>query len=149
MLGLARSFLLGVATGGRNMVGVAALAVTARPPKSQKALWLRRVAVAASAGELVVDKLPQTPSRLETRSVVARVVVGGLAGGLLSWREGAGRVRTGVCAVLGAGGAAAGTQAGAAWRKAASDRAGDDLPGALAEDAASLALALSSARRTS
>jgi uncharacterized membrane protein len=46
--------------------------------------WTRRVLMAAAAGELVVDKLPSTPSRLERPGIAARLVMGALAASLFA-----------------------------------------------------------------
>jgi uncharacterized membrane protein len=40
--------------------------------------------VAAAAGELVVDKLPRTPSRLEPAGLAGRLVLGATAAGLFA-----------------------------------------------------------------
>jgi len=40
--------------------------------------------MAAAAGELVVDKLPTTPSRLEPAGIAGRLALGGVAAGLLA-----------------------------------------------------------------
>ena len=116
---LFRPLLLGVATGLRSQLGLAVLAWSepAGPgdPRVLRGLRSRpgRLAVgAAAAGELVMDKLPQTPSRL---------AVGG---------------------ALGAAGAAAGSYAGAAYRTALPARTRTpDLPWALGEDAVAASLA--------
>jgi uncharacterized membrane protein len=59
--------------------------------------------VAAAAGELVVDKLPTTPSRLAPPGLAARLVLGALAAGLFA------RIRQAPClaaAAIGASSAA-------------------------------------------
>src|SRR6478609_979484 len=81
-----RSVALGAATGLRSQLGLAA--VVARPgptlpPMFRKPL-IRRVAVVAAAGELVIDKLPTTPSRLSPQGIVPRLALGALAAGLSS-----------------------------------------------------------------
>jgi uncharacterized membrane protein len=94
--------------------------------------------VLASAAELVNDKLPHTPSRLEPAGFAPRVVFGALCGGVLVHREGRSGVPTAFGALVGAAGATAATQAGATWRQIASRKFGHDLPGALIEDAAAI-----------
>lgn len=139
---LARSVLLGLATGGRSSLGLAALALTAADTGSW---WTSRparaAAAVAAAGELTVDKLPATPSRLEPRGQVFRVVAGAAGGTILAARTGESRSRTVLAGVVSAAGAWASTQAGARWRALAADRIGPDWPGAVAEDVASAGLA--------
>jgi len=95
---------------------------------------------AAAAGELVMDKLPATPSRLRPVGLGGRIVSGGFCGAALALRdEEAPWLRGALCGALAAVAAAF---AGNRWRKAAADRGWPDLPAALAEDA----LALLSAR---
>jgi uncharacterized membrane protein len=77
---------VGVATGLRSTVGVGALVETASGglPAFATTPPARVVAGVATAGELVVDKLPTTPSRLEPPGLAARAVLGAAAGGLLA-----------------------------------------------------------------
>jgi uncharacterized membrane protein len=67
-------------------MGVAAIAVRSDPslPPIVRQPWTRRVLVAAAVGELIADKLPNTPSRLEPQGIVGRLVLGGLAAGLFA-----------------------------------------------------------------
>ncbi|MDQ1743685.1 MAG: hypothetical protein QOE23_2024 [Pseudonocardiales bacterium] len=142
MATLSRAVLLGLASGGRSTAGLTALALT--NPSSAGALanrWTRRLAGTAAAGELVGDKLPQTPSRLEPQGLVPRLALGTAAGAILTRREGAGPARTVLAGALGLLGAAAGSRLGASWRQQASRRFGQDLPGALIEDAVWLGVA--------
>ena len=144
---LVRAALLGLATGGRNSVGFAALALNAKP--GSEPAWLDRPAVriaagVAAAGELVVDKLPATGSRLEPASLAMRVLSGGWFGALLAQRTGqpaAGPV------LAGAAGALAGSALGSAWRAFAVRGGRPDRPAALAEDVVVLGLAAFSTRR--
>ena len=136
--GLARrAFVLGWACGGRTSFGPAALALTARKPVT----GLRRArsfgAILAGAGEVVVDKLPQTPSRLEPQVLSGRVTSGAAAGGALAHRE---HEPVLVAVALGAAGAAAGSLAGASWRRWAAQRF-PDWQAAIAEDVVTLLLA--------
>ncbi len=142
---LARCFLLGAATGGRSTSGIAALAWTAG---RQDPAWLRSpvtrvVSALAASGELVGDKLPQAPSRLQPAALGGRLVSGGASGWLLSGRRGANPL---VGAAAGVAGAVAGSFAGARWRGVAAERFGRDLPGALLEDAKVVAVALAATR---
>lgn len=78
-------------------------------------------------GELVTDQLPNTPSRKVPMQFVARIVMGALAGALLTgdWTIGL---------ILGAIGAVLGTFAGAELRARLATALNRDLPAALIED---------------
>jgi uncharacterized membrane protein len=78
--------LLGAASGLRGQIGVAAIAVRSDPslPRILLQPWTRRVLAAAAVGELIADKLPTTPSRLEPPGIVGRLVMGALAAGLFA-----------------------------------------------------------------
>jgi uncharacterized membrane protein len=89
-------------------------------------------------GELVNDKLPNTPSRKVPPQFGARIVMGALSGGALG--ASAGMLWAGV--VIGAIGAVAGTLGGAAVRGALARVFGKDLPAALIEDAVAIALSI-------
>lgn len=141
-----RPLLLGVVTGMRSQLGLAVLAWTAPGPAESaagRALRSRagRAAVGlAAAGEIVGDKLPSTPSRLTPPVLGARLVTGALVGALAA--DTRDRRRLAVAGAAGMAGAAAGTYAGAAFRKAAVARtATPDLPWALVEDAVAATLA--------
>jgi uncharacterized membrane protein len=87
-----RAALLGVASGMRSTVGLAAVVLTRERPLPgllRRRLTGRAVAVSV-VGELVADKLPTAHSRLEPPGLVARAVSAGLAAVLVSDREGAG-----------------------------------------------------------
>lgn len=133
---LTRAALLGLATGGRSTSGLAALAAT-RPAGER---WTRRLATVATAGELVGDKLPQTPSRLQPSGLVPRLGLGAVTGAVLARRDGGSRNRAVLAGALGLLGAAAGSRLGVSWRQVANRRFGRDLPGALIEDAWCLAV---------
>lgn len=135
---LLRSALLGAAAGGRSMTPIAALTAGSRG-------FVRLAATAAALGELVVDKLPGTPSRVEPAPLGGRLVLGALAGGLYARRRG----RNVVLPALVAGATAfAASYAGAGWRAYAA-RHQLAVPAALAEDAATLALAWAATRGSS
>jgi len=91
----------------------------------------------AAAGELVGDKLPMVPSRLQTGPFIGRLVIGGLTGAAIG---AAARLNPIVCGVLGGGAAAAGSYAGASYRKAAGATGVPDVVWALLEDATALGL---------
>ncbi|BEP14219.1 hypothetical protein acdb102_25300 [Acidothermaceae bacterium B102] len=137
-----RAFVLGWACGGRTSFGPAALALTARKPVT----GIRRArsigAVLSATGEIVVDKLPTTPSRLEPQVLGGRIASGAGSGGSLAYRE---DESVWVPIALGAAGAAAGSYAGAFWRRWAVQRM-PDWQAAVAEDIVTLVLARSAAR---
>ena len=139
---IVRAALLGFATGGRSTLGLAALAVSAKDTGSALTNpWVGRAATTAAAGELIGDKLPQTPSRLEPQGAVPRLALGAGCGAILAHRAGSNRVTTALAAAAGLAGATAGTWLGAGWRGKATAKLGDDLYGAFVEDAICLAAA--------
>jgi uncharacterized membrane protein len=71
------SVILGAATGLRSQLGVATVVARSDPslPSMFRHPWIRRLVLAAAAGELVVDKLPGTPSRLAPRGLVPRLAL--------------------------------------------------------------------------
>ncbi len=157
---VARAALLGAATGGRTTTPLAALAwapprVGPAPlPVALRLLAGRRgrlVASLALAGELIGDKLPQTPSRFELPGLAGRLVLGG-AGGLAlamhrtgrSAREAAGTAEGVAAVAAGLTSAMAGGYLGVSWRR--SRPFASDLPAALLEDAVVAALALVATR---
>jgi uncharacterized membrane protein len=146
---LGRAGLLGVATGMRSQLGLAALAWSgADGTRALRTLSSRsgRVSAAvAAAGELVADKLPNTPSRLKPQVLGARLASGALDGVLAAGKA---DLRTRALAgATGLAGAAAGSYAGAAYRKAAVTRTNTpDLPWALVEDAVAAGLAVAAVR---
>ena len=75
---------LGAASGLRAQLAVASVVAQPNPslPSFFRRPWARRVLLAAAAGELVADKLPSTPSRLEPSGLIARWGTGALAAGL-------------------------------------------------------------------
>jgi uncharacterized membrane protein len=80
------SVLLGAASGSRGQLGVAIVVARSDPslPGIFRQPWTRRLLVAAAAGELVVDKLPTTPSRLEPAGIAGRLILGATAAGLFA-----------------------------------------------------------------
>ena len=125
-----RSLLLGLAAGGRSSLGYLAAALSSGSTATT-------VAAAAVAGEVVADKLPVTPSRLDAAPLIGRVVAGAVGGLALARRE---RSSVVLPALVGAGGAVIGSVLGAAGREIAA-RHGWGWQAGLAEDAASLTAA--------
>jgi uncharacterized membrane protein len=125
------SVSLGAATGLRSQLGVASVVARSDPslPSMFRHPWIRRLVLAAAAGELVVDKLPGTPSRLAA-SLSAQTRQA-------SWLP---------AAALGASSAAIAARLGHDAR-ARLARQAPDLAVALAEDAIALAAAAAGASR--
>jgi uncharacterized membrane protein len=91
-----------------------------------------------AAGEIVVDKLPFTPSRLIPGSLVVRTGIGGLAGSLVARAAGLQPIRG---AAIGAVGALVGSYAGYQVRSGLVDASGMPDPlVAVLEDVAAVAL---------
>ncbi len=91
-------------------------------------------------GELITDQLPGTPSRKVPVQFGTRIIVGAFCGAAVGLS--AGQPWPGLIAGLIAGliGAVLGTYGGAAARAALARRFGRDLPAALIEDLAAIAL---------
>jgi uncharacterized membrane protein len=140
------AFLIGIASGLRTMIGLAAVSWAAHIgilPLDHT--WLAFLGYAFSPyiltllalGELVNDKLPKTPSRLIPPQFIARIVTGALCGLAIGF-SGNGIVVGLVAAVAGA---VAGTLGGARARNVLAKTFGRDLPAALLEDAVALGIA--------
>ena len=78
--------LLGAASGLRTQLGVATLVARSDDslPAAFRQPWVRRLLAVAAAGELVVDKLPATPSRLAPPGIAARLTMGALVASLFA-----------------------------------------------------------------
>lgn len=143
---LSAALLLGFAAGLRAMTPLAALSWAAHLGglglagtwlgflASPWAAWILTV---LAVGELVTDKLPSTPSRKVPVQFGTRVLVGGVGGFALGMTGGF------AVAAVAAGivGAIAGTFAGAMARGRLATIFGRDLPAALVEDVAAIAIA--------
>jgi uncharacterized membrane protein len=142
-----RPLVLGIVTGMRSQLGVAVLAwsepASGRDTRALRLLRStpgRQLAAAGAAAELIADKLPSTPSRLQPPALAARVVAGAGVGALAV--NSSDRRTVGIASLLGAAGAIAGSYAGAYYRKLAPARTHTpDLPWALGEDAVAAGLA--------
>ena len=83
---------LGIVAGMRSQLPLALLSLAAHQsgrdkqtlPEFMTSRKATALLLASAAGEIVVDKLPVTPSRLMPGSLVVRASTGGLAGVLLS-----------------------------------------------------------------
>jgi uncharacterized membrane protein len=137
-IGLA--FLLGATAGPRTSAPVTAVTWAARlgwiDLRGSKLAflaspWAVAVTTPMALGELVIDKLPATPSRTQPAAIAARAASGALAGAAL----GAGRPVAGLAALAGAVGATAGALLGHALRLKLAKAAGKDWPVAVTEDA--------------
>jgi uncharacterized membrane protein len=139
------SVLLGAASGARAQLGVATVVALEGPslPRTFREPWTRRLLVAAAAGELVIDKLPATPSRLEPPGIAGRLVLGALAAGLFAQTR---RARWLPAAAIGAASAAVAAKVGHDVRARLALRAPDPAV-AVVEDALALGLALAGTSR--
>jgi uncharacterized membrane protein len=137
--------LLGAASGLRGQIGVASVVARSDPslPSFFRNPWTRRVLLAAAVGELVVDKLPTTPSRLEPRGFIGRLVLGGLASGLSAHAR---KARWVPIAALGAATAGVSAKVGHDVRAQLAQHVPDPAI-AVVEDGVALALAAAGASR--
>jgi uncharacterized membrane protein len=142
-----RPLVLGVVTGLRSQLGFAVLAWS-EPASARDTRALRLLRSAPGRGlsglgagtELVMDKLPSTPSRLSPPGLASRLVAGAGIGALAA--NSTDRRTVGVASVLGLAGAAAGTYAGAYYRRLLPARTHTpDLPWAIGEDVVAAGLA--------
>lgn len=173
---VARSAMAGASTGGRTFTAIAALALTAppdaagRPDRTLLAPWARGLLGVLAVGELVGDKLPVSPSRLEAPGLSGRLVFGALCGVVIARRDSAdvavpgeplvdpdptaipgdaagdSTLRSVVCAVTGAAAAAAASWLGVTWRARCTSWTHHDWIGAVAEDGVVFGLAAGAAR---
>jgi uncharacterized membrane protein len=83
---LQRAAVLGAATGMRSTVALAALVLRRRPglPAVLRNPAARRIAAIVDGAELVADKLPMTPSRLDPPGLAGRLISAGLAAAVLA-----------------------------------------------------------------
>ena len=139
------SLFLGAASGLRAQLGVATVVARSDPslPPIFRQAWTRRLLVAAAAGELVVDKLPTTPSRLVPPGIAARLVMGALATSLFAQTRQAPWLPA---AAIGASSAAVAAKLGHDLRTRLAHHAPDPAI-AVVEDALGLGLATAGASR--
>ena len=128
-----RSLLLGWAAGARSSLGPAGPTIT-----GDRGALVRAAAAVGVVAELVSDKLPIAPSRLEHGGALVRATSGAIGASMLAARAHANPVPH---ALVGAVGGLAGAYGGAAWRTWAVDRF-PDWQAAIAEDVVALAAAV-------
>ncbi|HSJ47201.1 MAG TPA: DUF4126 family protein [Euzebyales bacterium] len=149
-----RSVMLGVVTGLRSQLPAVVLAWrqsqhqlpqrVAGPARILRRRGAVPALALAAVGELLADKRPETPSRLDPGPFLGRLSLGATAGAGVASAFGRSRILGGV---LGIAGAAAGSYAGARYRALAAERTEvPDVVWAIAEDAAAITLALAATR---
>jgi uncharacterized membrane protein len=136
---LLRSAALGLAAGGRSSLSLGGPLASARGGLPALA------AAGLVTSELVADKVPGAPSRLDPGPLAGRLVGGAVGAGVLARRHDARAGGTSVALVVGAAGAFVGAVAGATWRELAAER-GWTWQAALAEDAVALGLTAAACR---
>ena len=139
------SVTLGAATGMRSQLGLAALVAQSDPslPPMLRKPGIRGLLLASAVGELVIDKLPGTPSRLAPQGIVPRLALGALAASLSARTRNASWLPA---AALGASSAAVAAKLGHDARARLARHAPDPAV-ALLEDALALAAAAVGASR--
>lgn len=145
-----RALLLGVAAGMRSMTPIGTLARyhDSAPRSAEWKRWPllrsgsgRTLLEAAWVGEMIADKLPIIPPRIHRGSLTGRILLGTVAG-LAIGTEGKGTAPKVAGGLAGLAGAIAGSYGGYAARVFLTRGIGlPDLSGALAEDAAAIAIA--------
>jgi uncharacterized membrane protein len=148
MLILLLAFCIGIVAGLRTLTAPAAVSWAARMGLfSLNNTWLAFLGYRwtpwilslLAIGELINDKLPNTPSRKVPPQFAARILSGALAGAAVSTPHGS-PLEGGI---LGIAGAVAGTLGGAYLRGRLARALGKDIPAALLEDAAAIVLGIS------
>ena len=139
------SVTLGAATGMRSQLGLAALVAQSDPslPPMLRKPGIRGLLLASAVGELVIDKLPGTPSRLAPQGIVPRLALGALAASLSARTRNASWLPA---AALGASSAAVAAKLGHDARARLARHAPDPAV-ALLEDAVALGAAAVGASR--
>jgi uncharacterized membrane protein len=141
------AFLVGLVAGLRSMLAPAVVSWSARlnllnVGDTYVALMNYRITAiiftVLAVAELIVDKLPKTPSRKDPPAFVIRILSGALVGATVG--ASGGKLLIGLC--VGAIGAVVGTLGGAAARAKLAAAFGRDFPAALLEDIAALAIAI-------
>jgi uncharacterized membrane protein len=143
------ALLIGMVAGSRTFTPVAAVSWAAHlrwlhlsgtPLGSLGALAAPFIFTLLAIGELIVDKLPSTPSRKAPGGFIARIVSGAFCGAALSLAGGGGAFGG---LIAGGIGAVVGTLGFSGFRtRLAKALGGRDLPAALIEDACAVAAAV-------
>jgi len=146
------AFLIGVIAGLRSLTAPAVVSWAARLGWLHvENTWLAFLGFAATPyifsvlaiGELIADKLPNTPSRKAPPGFITRIVTGGLSGAALGASSGATSASWMIGLIAGAVGAIVGTLGGYEFRaRLVKATGGKDLPIALLEDAIAIGGAL-------
>lgn len=151
---LAGALMLGVVAGMRTQLPLALLAraahaglfaVDAGPPLALlRSPWAARLTSLAAVGELIGDKLPMTPSRLDRGPLAGRFLFGALAGAAVTVND---RRSLLPGAVLGAAGAGVGAFCGYHIRRWLGERTSlpDPLFGAI-EDGIAVTVGMTALR---
>ncbi len=127
-----RSLAIGAATGGRSFSGIAAVSLSSTRDERPLGNPVAKVLVGLLAvGELILDKSPKAPNRLEPRGLAGRIIFGGASAGLLARRH---RTSPIPQVVVGMAAALMTAFVGHWGRSRLAGRFGADLPGALIED---------------
>lgn len=148
---LVQALALGLAGGMRSQMPLALLANTPNPCGDAGSLLhtplVQRLTLLAAGAELVADKLPGIGSRLAPGPFTARLLIGGVAGGIVASRAKQSRL-AGVA--LGATGAALGAWTGYHLRATlVAETPLPDVVFAVAEDLTALTLGVLATRQAS
>ena len=144
---LIAAFVLGVVSGLRTMMGLAVVSWGASRQKIPlDGTWLSLlgfrftpyITSLLAIGELIIDKLPKTPSRLAPPLFAGRVVMGAFTGSAI----GLSQDHLVFGALSGIIGSVVGTLGGARARAFAAQQFGRDFPAALLEDFIAFGLAV-------
>lgn len=142
---LPAAFLLGIVAGLRSMLAPAIVSwfawsghlhVANSPLAFMGYHFTPYILTLFAIGELIVDKLPNTPSRKAPSGLITRIVAGAICGATI----GAAGHSLVLGLILGVIGAIAGTFGGSAARAKLASNFGRDLPAALVEDLAGIAI---------
>lgn len=143
-----RAATLGFVAGLRSQIPLSALTTAAQngrfaahtdsPLRYLQARWTGPILSAMAVGEIVADKLPFVPSRIEPAPLAGREIIGGIAGMAVFTNDGR-SLPLGLA--IGAAGAAAGSFGGYYARSFLSKRTGlPDLIWAITEDVFAIGL---------
>jgi uncharacterized membrane protein len=126
-----RSVAIGAATGGRSFSGIAAVSLSSARDEPLGNPLVKVIVGLLAVGELVLDKSPKAPSRVDPPGLAGRMIFGGASAGLLARRRSTAPIAQ---IVVGTAAALSAAFAGHWARSRLAARFGADLPGALIED---------------